>query len=645
MRLNSRFLSVILLLAPALLFAQEGVIAPNENLVADGLPPVPASIAAAAAPYTEFRSATLWGWHPKGSAMLIGTRFADVVQAHAVAMPGGARRQLTFYGDRVQSASYEPVSGRYLVVEKDIGGNEFSQLFRLDLASGRSTLLTDGKSRNNFGEWSRSGTQVAYSSTRRDGTDADIYVIDPTDPKSDRMVLQVDGGGWAPLDWSPDGKWLLVAKSVSVNESYLWLASVANGEKTLLTPKGKEMVSYEGGAFSADGKGVYSVTDLGSEFHQLAYIDIATKQITAITKTAWDVEEFAVTRDGATIAYVTNEDGVSALHLMRARDHHALPVPKVPVGVIGGLLWRPDGKMLGFTVGSARAPSDAYALDLAKHTVTRWTFSETGGVDLSAMPEPELVRWKTWDGRMISGFLYRPPARFTGKRPVIVNIHGGPEGQSRPTFLGRNNYYVNELGIAMLFPNVRGSLGYGKSFSLLDNGLLREGTYRDINALFDWIGADPALDASRIMVTGGSYGGHMTLAVATYYSDRICCSVDVVGISNLVTFLEHTESYRRDLRRAEYGDERDSTTRAFMERTAPLNNSQKITKPLFVVAGFNDPRVPYTEGQQIVAAARKNGVPVWFLMGKNEGHGFAKKANADFQFFATVAFVESYLLK
>jgi dipeptidyl aminopeptidase/acylaminoacyl peptidase len=311
---------------------------------------------------------------------------------------------------------------------------------------------------------------------------------------------------------------------------------------------------------------------------------------------------------------------------------------------VGGLSWHPDGTLLGFTVNSARAPSDAYVLDVKSNAVTRWTFSETGGVDLSAMPEPELVRWKSWDGRMISGFLYRPPARFTGKRPVIVNIHGGPEGQSRPTFIGRNNYFVNELGIAILYPNVRGSTGFGKAFVKLDNGTLREGTYKDINALFDWIGAQPALDAGKVLVTGGSYGGHMTLAVATNYSDRICCTIDIVGISNLVTFLEHTESYRRDLRRAEYGDERDSTTRAFMERTAPLNNAQKITKPMFIVAGFNDPRVPYTEAVQMVAAARKNGVPVWYLLGKNEGHGFAKKANADFQFYATVEFIQQFLL-
>jgi dipeptidyl aminopeptidase/acylaminoacyl peptidase len=314
------------------------------------------------------------------------------------------------------------------------------------------------------------------------------------------------------------------------------------------------------------------------------------------------------------------------------------------VGVIGDLRWHHDGTILGFTINSARAPSDAYVLTLATGKVVRWTFSETGGVDLSAMPEPELVHWKTWDGRMISGFLYRPPARFTGKRPVIVNIHGGPEGQSRPTWLGRNNYFVNELGIAILYPNVRGSTGYGKTFVALDNGTLREGTYKDINALFDWIQSQPDLDAGHVMVTGGSYGGHMTLAVATYYSDRICCSVDVVGISNLATFLEHTESYRRDLRRVEYGDERDSATRAWMEKTAPLNNAQKITKPLFVVAGLNDPRVPYTEAEQIVAAARKNSVPVWYLLGKNEGHGFAKKANADFQFYATVEFVNEFLV-
>ena len=625
--------------------AQEKAIAPNENLVANGLPAIPARIAVEAAPYTESRSAFLFDWAPKAHDMLILTRFAETNQAHAVAFAGGERRQLTFFPDRVQGASYEPTAGKYLVVERDVGGDEFNQLYRFDLSTGKATLITDGgRSQTGLGPWSHKGSWLAYNSSRRNGTDKDIYVMDPSDPKTDRMVLQVDGGGWGPEDWSHDGKKLLVIQGISVNESYLWVVDVATGGKTELTPKGADKVAFSRGDFSADDKGVFTVTDLGSDFARLAYIDLASKKVTPITNEKWDVEDFALSPDGRTIAYITNEDGVGKLHLMSVATRKALATPKLPVGVVGDLRWHRDGTILGFTINSARAPSDAYVLTLATGKVVRWTISETGGVDLSAMPEPELVHWKTWDGRMISGFLYRPPAKFTGKRPVIVNIHGGPEGQSRPTWLGRNNYFVNELGIAILYPNVRGSTGFGKTFVALDNGTLREGTYKDINALFDWIQSQPDLDAQHVMVTGGSYGGHMTLAVATYYSDRICCSVDVVGISNLVTFLEHTESYRRDLRLVEYGDERDSATRAWMEKTAPLNNVQRITKPLFVVAGLNDPRVPYTEAEQIVAAARKNSVPVWYLLGKNEGHGFAKKANADFQFYATVEFVNEFLI-
>jgi dipeptidyl aminopeptidase/acylaminoacyl peptidase len=228
---------------------------------------------------------------------------------------------------------------------------------------------------------------------------------------------------------------------------------------------------------------------------------------------------------------------------------------------------------------------------------------------------------------------------------VLIDIHGGPEGQSRPGFLGRNNYYLNELGIALLYPNVRGSTGYGKSFTKLDNGFLREDSYKDINALFDWIATQPDLDPERIAVTGGSYGGHMTLAVSTFYSNRIRCSIDVVGMSNLVTFLEHTEAYRRDLRRVEYGDERDPKMRSFLERIAPMNNIEKIKKPMLVVAGKNDPRVPLSESDQIAGALKEHGTPVWYLMAKDEGHGYQKKSNQDFEFYASVLFLKEYLLK
>ena len=431
------------------------------------------------------------------------------------------------------------------------------------------------------------------------------------------------------------------------HESYVWLIHVSSGEKTLLTPKGGNVkIAYSGGRFSKDGKGIYVATDKDSEFQRLAYIDLATKQHTYLTSNIpWDVDEFDLSYDGRTIAFVTNEDGFGVLHLFDTRTRKEKPVPNVPKGVISGVSWHKNNRDLGFNISSARSSSDAYSLDVQSGKVERSTFSETGGLNTASFPEPELIHWKSWDGRAISGFLYRPPKNYTGKRPVIINIHGGPEGQFRPSFAGHWNYYLDELGIAMIAPNVRGSSGYGKTFLALDNGFLREGSYQDINTLLDWIQTQPDLDSNRVLITGGSYGGFMTLAVATNYNDRICCSVDVVGPSNLVTFLEHTSGYRQDLRRVEYGDERDPKMREFLERIAPANNAKNITKPLFVIAGKNDPRVPVSESQQMVNIVRQNGTPVWWLMAKDEGHGFAKKKNQDYQFDATVMFVKEYLLK
>ncbi|MDQ3673767.1 MAG: prolyl oligopeptidase family serine peptidase, partial [Gemmatimonadota bacterium] len=397
--------------------------------------------------------------------------------------------------------------------------------------------------------------------------------------------------------------------------------------------------------FSPDGRGVYLTTDAGGEFQRLAYVDLATRRVTSLTTSInWDVDGFALSSNGRTIAFVANEAGVSRLYLLDTRTRRFRPVSNVPIGTIGGARWHPRLPLLAFSVSSARSPSDVYSLDARTGAVTRWTESELGGLVASDLSEPTLVRWRSFDGREITGFYYRPPPRFAGKRPIIINIHGGPEGQYVPGFLGRTNYFLNEMGVAVIYPNVRGSTGYGKQFVKLDNGMKREDSVRDIGALFDWIAQQPELDASRVMVTGGSYGGYMTLAVATNYSDRICCALDVVGISNFNTFLKNTESYRRDLRRAEYGDERDPQMYAFFERIAPLNNAGKITRPLFVVQGANDPRVPYTEAEQLVTRVKQNGSPVWYLKAKDEGHGFRKKNNVDFQFYSTVEFVRRFLL-
>lgn len=643
-RLAVAFVMVLVISASA--FAQNATISANENLVVEGVPPIPASLAETVERYSNFRGAVLTSWDPERREMLISTRFADVPEIHLVKMPGGARTQMTFYPDAVRQAEFNRRHDDYFVFNKDTGGGEFYQLYRYEIASGDVSLLTDGKSRNVGMVWAHSGDKIAYGSTRRDGDDVDIWVMDPVEAKSDHMLAKLEGGGWQALDWSPDEKQVLVINFISAEESYLWLMDASTGEKTLLTPTGDVKVNYGGGVFAKDGKGIYVTTDKDFEFHRLAYIDLASKQHTYLTsKIPWDIDEFDLSDNGKLLAFIANEDGFGVLHVLDTVTRSEKTLPSLPKGVISGVKWHKNNRDLGFEISSARSSSDVYSLDVQTNKVDRWTFSETGGLNTANCAEPELIHWKSWDGRSISGFLYRPPAKFTGKRPVIVAIHGGPEGQLRPSFRGRDNYYLNELGIAMIYPNVRGSTGYGKTFLSLDNGFLREGSYKDIDTLFDWIQTQPDLDSNRVMVTGGSYGGFMTLAVATNYNDRICCSVDIVGPSNLVTFLEHTSGYRRDLRRVEYGDERDPKMREFLEKIAPYNKAKNITKPIFIVAGKNDPRVPASESRQMAEIVRQNGTPVWWLLANDEGHGFAKKKNADYQFYATVMFIKEYLLK
>jgi len=630
---------------PAQDAVRDAVIGAPETLVMEGIPKLPATLADVAGRYAENRAAFPADWHPVRREMLIGTRFGNTYQTHLLKMPGGARQQLTFFAEPVYGGTFHPEGADYMIFSKDVGGGEWYQLFRYDLATGQSRMLTDGKSKNDLGPWSTAGGRIAYTSTRRTGQDTDLWVMNPADPKTDRLLAQVSGGGWGPTDWSPDDKTILTLEYISVNESYLWLVDAATGQKTALTPrKVGEQVAYNNPRFSKDGKGIYFTSDLGSEFQRLAYMDLANKETKILSQNIpWDVDQFALSWDGKKIALVTNEEGLSTLHLLDTATGKELPAPKLPAGLIGTLIWHRNNRDLAFGFTSALSPYDCYSLDVTTNQVERWTTSETA-VHTDSFADAELIRWKSFDGKAISGFLYRPPARFTGKRPVLIEIHGGPEGQSRPDFLGRENYYLNELGIALIEPNVRGSTGYGKTFMKLDNGFLREDSYKDINALIDWIGERPDLDANRIAVAGGSYGGHMTLAVSTFYSDRIRCSVDVVGMSNLVTFLEHTEAYRRDLRRVEYGDERDPKMRAFLEKIAPMNNIERIRKPMMVVAGKNDPRVPVSESDQIVAALRKQGTPVWYMVANDEGHGYQKKGNSDYEFYATIAFLHKYLL-
>lgn len=617
------------------------------NLVIEGIPEIPQSIIDRMGQYENTRLASLQGWHPSGKGVLISTRFGETNQIHWVAEPGGARRQLTFFDEPVGNAAASPsadVDG--FLFGKDVGGSEFYQLFFFDLATGQYRMLSDGTSRNGGALWSDDGHRYAYYSTRRNGRDWDLYVGDIGKPGSEHAVLE-KGGTWGAVDWSPDGKKLLVARYVSANESHPHLLDLASGELTEINPTDGP-VAYGSSAFSRDGKGLYYTSDEGTEFQHLRYYDLATGESKVLTgDIPWDVEAMVLSDDGKYLAFTVNVDGIERLHVRETATQAEVPLPELPVGQIGGLEFSPDGSQLGMMLISPRTPGDVYSIDLAATKLVRWTYSEVGGLDTDSFTVPELIHYPTFDQvdgkpREIPAFYYRPPG--DGPFPVLINIHGGPEGQSRPYFSPTTEYYVRELGLAVLVPNVRGSSGYGKSYLQLDNGMRREDSVKDIGALLDWIATRPELDAGRVGVFGGSYGGYMVLAAMTHYNDRLRAGIDIVGISNFVTFLENTQDYRRDLRRVEYGDERQPEMRAFLDRISPTTNAGKITKPMFIAQGLNDPRVPVTESEQMVEVIRGNGGDVWFLLAKDEGHGFQKKSNRDYYNYAMTLFLQQFLV-
>jgi dipeptidyl aminopeptidase/acylaminoacyl peptidase len=617
-----------------------------DNLVVEGVPAIPPELRVQVAPYLEFRTATFNSWHPTRREMLVTTRFADAPQLHLVRMPLGARRQLTFQPEPVAGGSFQPAGGDSIVFARDTGGGEFYQLYQLNVASGAITLLTDGKSRNSAPRWAHDGHRFAYTSTRRNGRDTDVYLMDPARPDSNRCLLELTGGGWTVADWSSDDSRLLLIEGLSINDSRLWLVDVASAAKARLTPESADPIAWGPARFARDGKSIFVATDRDAEFKRLCRMDLTSKSLTAITPAAiGGVTELDLSDDGATLAFVANESGRSVLHLWDVSAGRDLPSPELPQGVIATLKWHKNSRDLAFNLDSARSPNDVHVLDAKTGMVERWTESETGGLNPQSFVEPHLVNIKSFDGTTIPAFVYRPdPRKFPGPRPVIVSLHGGPESQSRPVFQARNNFYLNELGVALVYPNVRGSDGYGKSFLALDNGFKREDSVKDVGATLDWIGTQNDFAPQRVAVMGGSYGGYMVLASMIHFNDRLRCGIDVVGISNFLSFLKNTQDYRRDLRRVEYGDERVPAMAEFLARISPTARAAEIKKPLFVVQGFNDPRVPVTEAEQMVKAIRDHGGNAWYLMARDEGHGFKNKRNADFFYLGTILFLKQHLL-
>ena len=646
MRKNLFLVSCIFLFSSAIAFANDRT-ENNGNLILKNIPIIPENIKNDLTRYQNIRSAPFRGFNREGNEIFITTRFGNVSQLHRVRKQGGAREQITFFEEPIGSISRKP-GGQSIAFTMDAGGTENNQIFLLDPKNGSSVMLTDGKSRNGGALWEKDGSRIAYQSTRRNGQSNDVWVMDSKDLNSAEMILESpDGTWWGPSDWSKDGKKILIQNYISITNAKAYLLDVQSKKKEMILGS-NENESYNAIlSFDRSQNGVFFLTNEYGEFNQLAHKDLRTNKINVLTEgIPWDIDGYAISSDHKKAAFTVNEGGMGSLYLMDTESKKYRKVSNIPIGLIGGIEFSEDGTKLGLTINSYQSPSDSYVLDLKNNpllygSLNRWTVSEIGGLDVAEFVPPKLISYKSFDGRMIPAFIYANEC--TEPQPVIISIHGGPESQSRPSFSQRVQLWSKRLGAAVITPNVRGSDGYGKNYLGLDNGFLREDSVKDIGALLDWIEVQPCLDSDRVAVIGGSYGGYMVLASATHYSDRLRAAVDIVGISNFVTFLENTEDYRRDLRRVEYGDERDPEMREHLQSISPNNNIEKINVPILVVQGENDPRVPVTESEQVVKSLEEKQKTVWYMNALNEGHGFRKKENRDIYEQTVILFFEKYL--
>ncbi len=596
----------------------------------ENVPEIPADVRAAVQRYQNYRQADFQDWLPDGS-MLIRTRFGATAQLHHVRAPMGARTQLTFHEEPISSA--EAIPGREaFVYSRDNGGDEWFQLYSRAVSGAPAQPLTEPGTRNQSSVFSADGRQLAWARAVRGSADYAVLVADPADPSSRRVVWQATGSV-GPADFSPDGRQLLIAREISNRETRLLILDIASGRPRELSWSSAEPARYEEPRFVRGGRAILAISNAGSDVRRLVEIDVATGQHRAVSpESRWDVEDYDLSDDGRLLAYAINEDGYSRVVVQDFVTRRTLPQPRdLPRGVLEAMRFSPDGRRLAIGMSTSTTAGDIWVHEvMGRGALVRWTQSELGELDPARLVEPRLIRFQSFDGLSVPAFVYRPrnvPANV--RTPVIIDIHGGPESQTRPYWNPGAQYFADVLGATVILPNVRGSDGYGTRYLNLDNAERREDSVRDIGALLDWIGGQSDLDPARVAVYGQSYGGYMSLAVMTHYSDRLVGGVERYGISNWISFLQNTEAYRRDNRRAEYGDERVPAMRAVFERISPLANVRRIRKPMLVMQGANDPRVPQSESEQVVRDLRANGNETWYVLFADEGHGFLKKHNND----------------
>lgn len=627
------------------------------GLVAENIPPVPTTLPARLSRYVNGYGLPLAGWGDGPRELWV--KDYDDAGGHMARLtaPLAAPEKLFALPAQFYDLYFAP-QGPYLAYTADELGNELFQIYLFDRTTGHSTPLTSGAARNVEPVWSRDGQRLAFGTTPQGQTGMTLAVLAPFAPTQPVRRLLTSPNMLQAADWSPDNTQLVAVEYLAAHtHTRLWLMNLATGRTEPLSIKSATPpttpTAWVDPRFSPDGRGLYLLTNYAAEFRRLAYLDLQTRQLTVLTpQLAWDIEEFAVAPDGQTIAFVANEGGIAKLYLWDTAQRR-LTAPAWPgVGLIAPqtyepaahLHWHRNSVDLAFDFVSPQTPNDIYALNIRTGEFTQWSKSVSGGVALAEFTLPRRITWRSFDGRTPEGFLYLPPARFTGPRPVIIDLHGGPEDQARPDFNGEREFLLQEMGVARIYPNVRGSTGYGRKFAALDDGVRRGDAVRDVGALLEWIATQPELDARRVLVQGGSYGGYLALSTAVAYPERIRAVISEVGPSNLVTFLQSTEGWRREQRRREYGDERKPALRAYLEKIAPRHNAHRLTAPLLVIQGQNDPRVKVSEAAGLVAAVRANGTPVWYLLGQNEGHGFSQPENRFYQTYTNILFTEAFLL-
>lgn len=620
----------------------------NGNLITEGIPEIPPIVEQRLQEYHNTKEAQFLDWLANEEGLLVSTRSGDAAQIHAVQNPAAALDQLTFFSEPIINAKVRPhVNKRQFVFSKDEGGDEAFQLYLFDMDTDSYHLLTNGLTKSDYPLWCNSGECLVYTTTSENGADMNPVLCYPEEPSKNEVLFDKDGY-WYPLSWSRDDRYLAFIRYVSIEDSQLFIFDRFSKDLIPAYPE-QGNISCRNAAWSLKSNCLFYTCNASSQFLQLYCMDwITGEQRVLFPDLHWDIEALSLSSDGNTLAFTTNEYGYSRLYLMDTVNFELTSCDQIPQGLIAGLSWHPTDARLAFSLNTATSPSDVFVWHAASQSLDRWTQSEMGDLAEQELVAPTLINYPTFDQvdnqpRNISAFYFKPPVPKK-QYPVLIYIHGGPESQFRPFFSPVFQFYLKELGLAIIAPNVRGSSGYGKAFLALDNGYKREDSVQDIGKLIDWVKEQPELDHQRIAVMGGSYGGYMVLASMVHFNERLRCGIDIVGISNFITFLKNTKSYRRRLRRVEYGDERDPKMRAHLENISPTTNAHKIDKPIFIVQGLNDPRVPASEAEQMLDAIRKNGGEAWYLLAKDEGHGFKKKRNRDYFTQTVILFLQRYLL-